>query len=80
MKEKGRMAFRSIAIDLLLIGGVFVLLAMCFGLTVSKSPALWARCLAVLDVRNWTHWTWTAVGAALLACFLLMRLWPEKKT
>jgi hypothetical protein len=60
------------------VGGVVLLLSVCIVLVMS-APTLWGRCLEILDVRNSTHWTWTGVGVALLACFLLMRLWPEKK-
>jgi hypothetical protein len=43
-----------------------------------SSPTTWGWCLGWLDARDWTHWTWTGVIAALIATLLGIRLWPEK--
>ena len=48
----------------LLCGGVFYVLT---------SPKWWCWCLGILDVRDWTHWTWTGIAVALLAALWLVR-------
>jgi sterol desaturase/sphingolipid hydroxylase (fatty acid hydroxylase superfamily) len=78
MQENRTTGFRSVVVDAMLAGGVVALLVACAAFLIAWYPAMWGRCLEILDVRNWTHWAWTGVGVALLAVFLLMRLWPEK--
>lgn len=62
--------------DVLLIGGIIVLLLIVwFSL---PRLHLWGWCLWLLDMRGWRWWTWTGVGAALIGTFLVTYLWPER--
>jgi hypothetical protein len=44
---------------------------------VTQSPNLLRQCLRILDVRNWTYWTWVGIAGALLGVLLAIRIRPD---
>jgi short subunit fatty acids transporter len=78
MHEKTNARRRQFTIDAFLVAVTLILLVVCLSVLMSQ-PTLWRLCLSILDIRGWTNGTWTGVGVALLACFLFVRLWPERK-
>jgi hypothetical protein len=62
--------------DWFLIIGVAALLCV-VAILVLSSPTSWSWCLKRLDARNWNHWVWTGVIAALIVTLLGIRYWRQ---
>ncbi len=58
---------------------VIVALLMVVAFFVLSSPRCWLWCLDILDVRGWSHWTWTGVVVALFMVLAVIRYWPDRK-
>ena len=58
---------------------VIVALLMVVAFFVLSSLRWWLWCLDILDVRGWSHWTWTGIVVALFMVLAVIRFWPEGK-
>ncbi len=68
--------------DLLLVGAIVVLSIITLFLLL---PMIWsgglgvlAWCVRMIDVRNWSRWTWFALNAVAVGVLLLIRFRRRK--
>lgn len=73
MKERREIELDGV--DLLLLAGMAVLLVVTLVLLL---PMVWGPVVYVMDVRNWSRWTWIAINAAVVVVLVLIRAWMRR--
>ena len=57
-------------LELLLVLAIVALVLQLF-------PAIWWRLVGIVDVRNWSRWTWFFVNVTVVGLLIAVRLAPE---